>query len=85
MHVVTSICDPDGATETLPPQEVTSMDELPVSATQYSFDTEEEAMAHYSELKPQPSFLFTADCHMKHPPYPGKPVGCCQRGRRLSP
>ena len=65
MHVVTSICDPDGAIQTLPPQEVTSPDVLPVNATQYSFDTEEEAMAQYSELKPQPSFLFTADCHMK--------------------
>ena len=65
MHVVQTIFDSDGASETLPPQEITSEDAIPAANLSESFDTEKEAMACYSDYKPQSTFLFTADCHMK--------------------
>ena len=64
-HVVTTVFDPDGAHETLPPEDVATAEDLDRPGVQETFDTEKEAMASYAEQKPDPKILFVADCHMK--------------------
>lgn len=64
-HVVTTVFDPDGACETLPPEDVATAEDLDRPGVQETFDTEKEAMASYAEQKPDPKILFVADCHMK--------------------